>query len=347
MPVLPFIFASSLHATELNTTAVNIGIKDMFNAAGKVVEIPWSTGQRDTRAALLAAAGATSFSGLTGSATASQLPALSGLNGSVTANQIPEIDLTSATSTTGMTSQQVAVGSSSGQIVSFPDFNYNPLTFTLTVPKIVVGTSATMPADENLPGSKTTTAAPNYDITDVVQGTGKRRFTGSGSVSLETDLGTNLGTVTAGSNIARLVFVDAVGTSGNYTNPVKVVEGTISANNLGINGYIKAEIFASFPSNSSTKNLSLRIGETLIYGTQTSTTGNLCRLTYEVQNTGVTGTQTGTHPTHNNGFITSSFGSQTYNFDTTATQTVKVYMQTTGTETMKLHWFRLWVTTIN
>src|SRR3990167_103584 len=38
-------------------TAVNIGIKDMFNSSGKVVVIPWSTGQKDTRASLLAAAG--------------------------------------------------------------------------------------------------------------------------------------------------------------------------------------------------------------------------------------------------------------------------------------------------
>ena len=331
---------------------IRIGLKDMLNSQGQFKYLWMESGNKLTESDLTSGSDATALKILNNLSDLNNAPTARtnlGLGGLATQNSI---SLVSATSTTGITANQVPFGSSSGQLNSESGFTYNPDTNTLTVPNLVA-TNATVTSTfesgshHTTTGTYSVTTGINQNQTYTVQGTGAFRIIGSGSANIGTDLGTILGTVTAGSNIARLVFIDAVGTSGNYTNPVKVAEGTISANSLGINGYVKVELFASFPSNSSTKSLSLRIGETLIYGTQTSTTGNLCRLIYEVQNTGVTGTQTGTHPTHNNGFITSAFGSQTYNFNTTATQTVKLYMQTTGTETMKLHWFRLWTTTIN
>ena len=154
-------------------TAVNIGLNDMFNTAGKVVEIPWSTGQRDTRASLLAAAGATSFPGLTGSATASQVPPISSLTGSATSSQLP----------------------STGTFT------------TISVDTLTVNTTATMPANEFPTGTKSVQMGSGYNYTDVIQGTGVRKFTGSGSTSIET---TGSNTVTNGTKTVDLIKLSQI-----------------------------------------------------------------------------------------------------------------------------------------
>lgn len=201
--IIPFLFIVTMvyAVTPMYSTETDQGMAKMFNKSGLVDGIYWSGGQI-TRFSDIGA-GVSSFSGLTGSATASQLPPLSGLNGSVTASQIPEIDLTVATATAGITSQQVPYGSSSGQLNSEAGFTYDPVTNTLTVPAITatnVTVTGTLESGSqySTAGSSSVTTGIGYDQTHNINGT-TAAWVGTGSGKFDVSGlqgGANLGSTT-------------------------------------------------------------------------------------------------------------------------------------------------------
>ena len=84
--ILPLLFATSLQATELNTTAVNKALKQDLDPSGNWKSIRFTDGTSQTTAA--SGGGASSFSALTGSATSSQLPSDPTFPGTVTVGGI-------------------------------------------------------------------------------------------------------------------------------------------------------------------------------------------------------------------------------------------------------------------
>ena len=180
------------------STAINIGIKDMFDQSGRIKQFKLSTGQTYSASAIAEVLSGGGGGGdasypinlAGGTQTTGVLPESQGgfgtttpkyvrqTNGSSTGQTATSISINSGTATlSGIASPFIAQinGTASGLTISSGTITAS----TITVDTLTVNGTVTMGSTENVTGSKTVTVGSGYDYTINVSGGGK--FVGTGS----------------------------------------------------------------------------------------------------------------------------------------------------------------------